>query len=189
MTKEQYSIEMSDFENETYLIECCLKNNRSAQAFLYKKYADKMYSVCLTYAKDSDEACDFLQDAFIKVFKKLDQHNQSGVLGAWIRRIIVNTCLDGIRKKKRLSEVFEPMEKYHEIIEEHYELDSIPANKIMRLVNELPEKASIVMKLFTVEGFGHQEIADHLGITVGTSKSQLSRAKFLLKTALNQSAH
>lgn len=178
---------MDNFENESYLIECCLKNNRAAQEFLYKKYADKMFSVCITYAKDNDEACDFLQDSFIKVFKKLDQFKENGVLGAWIRRIVVNTALSGIRKKSRLNEVFESIETHHEVIEENYELDNIPENKIIRLVNELPEKASIVLKLFTIEGFGHQEIADRLGITVGTSKSQLNRAKFLLKTALNES--
>lgn len=178
---------MNKFETESYLIECCLKNNRAAQEFLYKKHADKMFSVCLTYAKDNDEACDFLQDAFIKVFKKIDQFNQSGPLGAWIRRIVVNTALSGIRKKKRLNEVFEQIEDDYQVIEEHYELESIPENKIIRLVNELPEKAALVLKLFTIEGFGHQEIAERLGITVGTSKSQLSRAKSLLKIALNES--
>ena len=171
--------------DEKDLINRCLNNDRSAHEFFYHLHADKMFSVCMYYAKSRDEACDILQDAYITIFKKLNTFKFNGSLEGWVRRIVVNTALSHIRKNKKVFDLFTTVEELPEYVEDHaLELDEIPRKKIVQLVNELPSKASLVMKLFSLEGYTHQEIAEKLEITVGTSKSQLNRARVLLKTAI-----
>lgn len=174
--------------NEDYreLIGRCLENDRAAQEELYRMHADKMFAVCMYYAGDRDEAADFLQDGYIKVFRKLNTYNFQGSFEGWIRRIIVNTALGHIRKKKHLKISETAVENLPEMVEvEEAELELIPKAKVIEMVNDLPEKASLVLKLFAIEGYTHPEIAEILGITIGTSKSQLNRARTLLKEALN----
>jgi len=168
---------------EQELIEECIAQNRQCQEFLYRKYADKMYNVSLSYAKDEDEACDILQEGFIKVFRNLTNFNQNGSFQGWIRRIIVNTALEHFRKKNRERE---HLSVYHKFIEPRVEniLNTLHAQEIIRLVNQLPAKAAMVLKLYAIEGYSHKEIAGQLEITEGTSKSQLNRARSLLKDSI-----
>ncbi len=167
------------------LIQHCIKNNRHYQEILYRRYADKMYSVCLTYSENDDDACDILQDGFIKVFRKLHKYSFEGSFEGWIRRIIVNTAIELYRKKKREKEVF--MQYHNTISPKNFNeiLDKISARELIKLVNKLPFKAGLVLKLFAIEGYSHIEIAKQLGITTGTSKSQLNRARTLLKEYIN----
>ena len=172
--------------DERELINRCLNNDRSAHEAFYKLHADKMFSVCMYYAKNRDEACDFLQDGYITVFSKLHLFKFKGSLEGWVRRIMVNTALSHIRKNKKVFDLFARVEALPEHSEEEIDLDVIPSKVIIKLVNDLPLKASLVIKLFSIEGYSHQEIADKLEISVGTSKSQLNRARTLLKIALSE---
>lgn len=167
--------------NEEEILAGCLRGDRYSQEILYRRHADKMFSVCLYYADDRDEACDFLQEGFITVFTKLEQYSGNGSLEGWIRRVIVNTAIGHLRKKKRLFESVDDLQLADEDVDYFNEEAQVPFKKVVELVNQLPEKASLVLKLFAIEGYSHQEIAEQLGITVGTSKSQLNRARFLLK--------
>ena len=147
---------------------------------LYKEYAPKMFAVCRSYAQNNDAAKDILQNGFIKVFKKIDQYNHEGEIGAWIRRIIVNTALDYCRKVEREQQVG------LEIINENQfsindTSDNLNLTDLVNVIRTLPEKARIIFNLYVIEGYSHKEIALLLNITEGTSKSQFSRAKKLLQ--------
>lgn len=172
---------MSDKE----LIERCIARERQYQELLYRKYADKMYNVCLTYTKDDDEACDVLQDGFIKVFASLSSYTFGGSFEGWIRKIMVNTALTHYQKKRKETENLSLYKTYIEPAVDTI-LDNINVEAVIELVNKLPEKAGLVMKLYAIEGYDHKEIADLMGISVGTSKSQLNRARSLLKEAMLQ---
>ncbi|PCH87277.1 MAG: RNA polymerase subunit sigma-24 [Flavobacteriales bacterium] len=170
---------------EKDLVEGCIADKRQYQETLYKEYADKMFTVSLTYTDDEDEACDILQEGFIKVFRNLHKFNFEGSFEGWIRKIIVNTALEHYRKRVREEE---NLSVYETHIEPQIEgiLDTINANELIKLVNELPSKAAMVLKLYAIEGYGHKEIAEQMGVTVGTSKSQLNRARFLLKQSMSK---
>jgi RNA polymerase sigma factor (sigma-70 family) len=170
--------------DERDLISRCLNNERSAHEQLYKMHSNKMFSVCMYYASNRDEACDFLQDGYLTVFSKLHLFNFKGSLEGWIRRVIVNTALSHIRKNKKTFDLFTSVEEIPDYVEEDHDLDQIPAKNIIKLVNNLPSKAGLVLKLFSIEGYTHQEISEKLEISVGTSKSQLNRARTLLKSAI-----
>ncbi len=178
-------LESSEIHPEYDLVTRSIGEDRRSQEELYRKYADTMYSVCLTYADNADEACDILQDGFMRVFASLRQFKFQGSFEGWLRRIIVNTALDHYRKKKRVKEhssdyPIEIVSFVEDIIER------ISANELIQLVNQLPGRAAMVLKLYAIEGYPHKEIAQKLDITVGTSKSQLNRARFLLKESMNK---
>ena len=174
--------------SEQELVTNCIAGHRQSQELLYRKYADQMYTVCLSYCKDEDEACDILQEGFIKIFRKIDQYKKENSLRAWIRRVMVNTALDHYRKQKRHEA---KIESYYQITESvskvsNNVLEQISLKELIKLVNELPTKAAMVLKLYAIEGYAHKEIAAKLNISEGTSKSQLHRARGLLKQLLSQ---
>lgn len=147
---------------------------------LYNRFSGRMYAVCLRYAGSAEEAQDILQEGFIKVFKKLDSFRNEGSFEGWIRRIFVNTAIEHFRRKRYLMPV---TEKEENTIEGKYTsaLDDLGAKDIMALVQELSPGYRTVFNMYVVEGYTHKEIADMLGISEGTSKSQLSRAKVILQ--------
>lgn len=169
------------FERE--LIEGCIAGDKQCQELLYRTFADKMYNVSFIYTNDEDEACDILQDGFIKVFRYLGTFHFQGSLEGWIRRIIVNTAIESYRKKKREKEFIESYDNYADPQTEGI-LEKINADDIIKLVNQLPFKAAMVLKLYAIEGYSHKEIAEMMDISEGTSKSQLNRARFLFKEAI-----
>jgi len=136
----------------------------------------------MTYTTNKDEAADVLQEGFIKIFRKIHQFNFEGSLEGWVRKIIVNTALENYRKKAR--EIENLNEYYIEETESEIDLSEYSTNEIIEMVNHLPPKAQIVLKLYAVEGYSHQEISNILNISEGTSKSQLNRARKLLKEIL-----
>ncbi len=168
------------------MISKCLNDERSAQEQLYKLYADKMFSVCMHYAADREEAADFLQNGFLTVFSKLHLFGFNGSFEGWVRRIMVNSALSILRKKKRFNEALENIEYMQELPEHEVDMELIPSAEVIAKVNDLPSKSAMVLKLFAIEGYTHQEISEIMGITVGTSKSQLNRARTLLKIAFNK---
>lgn len=162
------------------LIEGCLKGDRRLQQELYQRFAPKMYGVCLRYATGSEEAQDMLQEGFIKVFRKLDSFRSEGSFEGWIRRIFVNTAIEHFRRKNYLQPITEREEatvegKYLSV------LDDLAERDIIGLVQQLSPGYRTVFNMYVVEGYTHKEIADNLGISEGTSKSQLSRAKLILQ--------
>jgi RNA polymerase sigma factor (sigma-70 family) len=166
--------------SETDLIQGCINGNRQMQEFLYKKFSPKMYGVCLRYAGNTEDANDILQEGFIKIFKNIGKFRSEGSFEGWIRRIFVNTSIEHFRKKVKLYNVTEVQENTIED-KELDALDLLDAKDIISIVNELSPGYKAVFNMHIIEGYSHKEIAGILGITEGTSKSQLARAKGVLK--------
>lgn len=165
---------------ESDLITGCIEGNRRMQEELYRRFAPRMYAVCLRYAGNAEEAEDILQEGFIKVFKKIGSFRSEGSFEGWVRRIFVNTAIENFRRKRYLMPV---TEKEENTIEGKYisVLDELAEKDILGLVQELSPGYRTVFNMYVVEGYTHKEIADMLGISEGTSKSQLSRAKVILQ--------
>lgn len=166
--------------SESDLIRGSIDGDRRMQEELYRRFSPKMYAVCLRYASNSDEAQDILQDGFIKVFKKLDSFRGEGSFEGWVRRIFVNTAIEHFRRKKYMQPV---TEKEENTIEGKYVsvLDELAERDILELVTQLSPGYRTVFNMYVVEGYSHKEIGEMLGISEGTSKSQLSRAKAILQ--------
>jgi RNA polymerase sigma-70 factor (ECF subfamily) len=155
------------------------------QLELYQRFAPKMYGVCLRYAGNAEEAEDILQEGFIKVFNKIGSFRSEGSFEGWIRRIFVNTAIEHFRKKIYLQ----PITEYEEdTVEGKYltVLDSLAEKDIIQLVQQLSPGYRTVFNMYVVEGYTHKQIAEALGISEGTSKSQLSRAKLILQDLVRQ---
>ena len=150
------------------------------QEELYRRFSPRMYAVCLRYAGNPEEAEDILQEGFIKIFKKLGSFRSEGSFEGWIRRIFVNTAIEHFRRKRYLQPV---TEKEENTVEGSYlsVLDNLAERDIMELVQQLSPGYRTVFNMYVVEGYTHKEIGDMLGISEGTSKSQLSRAKVILQ--------
>lgn len=174
------TIQSNQMINESDLLFGCLNGNRRMQEELYRRFSPRMYAVCLRYAGKAEEAEDILQEGFIKVFKKMDSFRGDGSFEGWMRRIFVNTAIEHFRRKRYLMPV---TEKEENSMEGGYNsaLDDLGAKDILALVQELSPGYRTVFNLYVVEGYTHKEIADMLGISEGTSKSQLSRAKVILQ--------
>jgi RNA polymerase sigma-70 factor (ECF subfamily) len=177
-------MEERELYSDSDLVQGCKNNERKYQELLYRKYAKKMYGICLGYAKDRSMAQDILQDGFVKVFKKIGDFREEGSLEGWIRRIITNTALDHLRKKSKLHEFIDDNKEVEEERLDNSILENINADGIFKLITRLPEGAKAVFNLYAIEGYTHKEIADKLEITEGTSKSQFKRARSLLKALL-----
>jgi len=147
---------------------------------LYRRFSPRMYAVCLRYAGNPEEAEDILQEGFIKIFKKLGSFRSEGSFEGWIRRIFVNTAIEHFRRKRYLQPV---TEKEENSVEGSYlsVLDNLAERDIMKLIQQLSPGYRTVFNMYVVEGYTHKEIGDMLGISEGTSKSQLSRAKVILQ--------
>lgn len=166
--------------SESDLIKGCIEGDVQMQRMLYDQFSSKMYGVCLRYAENTEDANDVMQEGFIKVYKSLAKFRAEGSFEGWIRRIFINTCIEHYRKKVKLYNVTEVQENTIEDSELDA-LDSLATKDILNIVNELSPGYKQVFNLHVVEGYSHKEIADMLAITEGTSKSQLARAKGVLK--------
>lgn len=172
--------------NDSALVEKCLKGDQRAQRQLFENFAPKMFSVCLRYAKDTEHAEDILQEAFIKVFSKLKHYEGKGSFEGWIRRIVVNTALDGIRKSIKFNDNVSTEDVGYKLEQTTYQSDNLNEQDLMRLISELPAGYRVVFNMFAIEGYSHKEIADELNISENTSKSQYSRARAYLKLKLDE---
>jgi RNA polymerase sigma-70 factor (ECF subfamily) len=164
------------------IINGCLNGNRRDQELLYRRHAAKMYSVCLQYSGNDEEARDILQEGYIKIFQNLVHYKHEGSFEGWIRRIMVNTALEKYRSKHMLYRVDD--------IDQIPEPDAEPENEdyaglqavdLMGIIRELPPKYRMVFNLFAIEGYSHKEISKMMNISEGTSKSNLSRARAILQ--------
>ena len=172
------------------IVDGCKAQNRSSQQKIYELLYSKMLPVCYRYARSTDEAKDMLQDGFIKVFEKIEQYNVDGSFEGWVRRIIVNTAIDTYRKNKK--EVFIDDESRitddsdWEDMESESEYAGLAINDIVEAMQSLTPGYQTVFNLYVMEGYTHQEIADELEINIGTSKSNLAKAKANMKTMLTE---
>ena len=155
------------------------------QELLYKKFSPKMYAICLRYAGNTDDAQDLLQEGFIKIYKNLEKFRNEGSFEGWMRRVFVNTSIEHFRRKVNLNSITENEEKGIEDSTWNV-LDSLAEKDIIQLIQELSNGYRTVFNLYVVEGYSHKEIGDMLGISEGTSKSQLARAKMILQKKVNQ---
>ena len=165
------------------LIERCQKKDIQAQGTLYKLYAGKMFSLCLKYSKNYAEAEDNLQDAFLTIFNKIDQYKSKGSFEGWMKRIVINTALQRYRKESVLDVI-----KDDNIKDEVVEVDdeNLSLDFLLSIIQKLPDKYRLVFNLYVLDGFSHKEIAKMLNISVGTSKSNLSRARVILKEKIEE---
>lgn len=167
---------------EEELIEGCRKSDRAIQRSLYERYCRKMLVVCMRYSKSTLEAEDILQEGFVKVFKGIMDFRGESKLETWITRIMVNTALNSQRKKLYLLPMVDVTEI--DLPESELSLSGLNYSQLLEMIQALPQGCQVVFNLFAIEGYGHKEIADMLGISEGTSKSQYARARSLIKAKL-----
>lgn len=170
------------------LIKNCLKGQAAAQKQLYSEFAPLMLGVCYRYTKSLQDAEDVLQDGFVRVFKFLDQYNREGELGAWIRRIMVNTALNYLKQSKKYQHdlLFDKTE-LHIVSQDDPEM-LLNAKDLAELIRQLPTGYQTIFNLYAIEGYSHLEIGQMMGISENTSRSQYMRARHLLISWLTNNA-
>ena len=171
--------------DEYELIRGCISQDARCQRMLFDKYAGKMMSVCLRYANDTMEAEDMIQDAFIKVFQYIGQFKFEGAFEGWIRRIVVNTAIRHLEKKKlHFKDIDDNSQHAPKIEAQAY--NHLGEEDLMKLINQLPDGYRLVFNLNVIEGYSHEEIAEMLNIQAGTSRSQLVKARKMLQQQILQ---
>lgn len=169
---------------EIDIIQGCIDGNPKMQEALYKLYSPKMYGVCLRYSGHVEDAQDILQEGFIKVYRNLGKFRREGSFEGWMRRIFVNTAIEHYRKSINLYPVSESQENNVED-KEWSAFDKLAVKDLVKLIQTLSPGYRTVFNLYVVEGYTHREIAEMMGISEGTSKSQLARAKAILQNLVN----
>ena len=158
----------------------------SAQAKIYSLFADKLYKVCLKYSKNHEDAQDTLQDSFLMIFKDIKKFKNKGSFEGWLKRVTINVALQKFRSKSVLKFSDQEDDQIAEALEDIYMEDSkIDLNVLLSLVRKLPGQYQLVFNLYVLDGYSHKEIAKLLNISIGTSKSNLSRARVILQQEIN----
>ena len=165
------------------LISGCKKGDRRSQEQLYKNYADKLFGVCLKYSRNKVEAEDSLHDSFMTIYDKIGQYKSKGSFEGWMKRIAINTVLQKYRKEQHLKlvsdnlmEEIEPEELFHDL----------SLQSLLRYIQELPNKYRLTFNMYVLDGFSHKEISEALGTSLGTSKSNLARARMILREKIKK---
>jgi len=166
------------------LLNDCIKGNRGAQEELYRRYSRVLFGICLKYSRNKTEAEDSLHDSFIVIFDKISQFKNKGSFEGWIKRITINTVLQKYRKEHHLNVVSENIGDEVEI--EIEKRNDIKLSTLLGYVQELPNKYRLTFNLYVLDGYTHKEISTLLGTTTGTSKSNLARAKMILKEKIEK---
>ena len=171
--------------SDLLLIDQCKQSNRKAQMALYGKYCDGMFIIAQRYLKDTAAAEDAMQEAFIKAFQKLSQFKGDVTFGAWLKRIVINTCLDTIKARKLETEPLK--DEVFTIVEVENDwsiADETTVSEVLAAIEELPDNYKTTVKLFLIEGYDHQEISEILQISENASRTYLHRGKTKLKEKL-----
>lgn len=166
------------------LIENCKKNDAKAQSQLYELFSGKLFAICLKYSRNYEEAQDNLHDSFLTIFKKIKQYNNKGSFEGWLKRVSINTALQRYRDKTVLGLVND-----EQLADADVELDDdldLSLDFLLNAIQELPDRYRLVFNLYVLDGYSHQEISDMLEISIGTSKSNLARARVILKKKIEQ---
>lgn len=178
----------TELYSEERIIEGCRQGKREYQEILYRRYAQKMYGICLSYAGSRPLAQDMLQEAFIKIFKNVDNFKEQGSFEGWIRKIVVNTSIDMLRqsgKEQFIDQEYADVQ----VSSGNDALPELQLKDLMGFIARLPKGARMVFNLFAVEGYSHREIAQELNIAEGTSKSQFNRARLMLREWLGEKSN
>lgn len=172
--------------DEVSLIAGCIKGNQMAQKALFDSFSPKFFALCLRYMNSKYDAEDVLQEGMVKIFTKLPEYQGKGSFEGWMRRIIVNTCLDQIRKNQKLKmDVSIDKEEYKLSMNANI-LENMSANELIEEIKKMPPGYRVVFNMFAIEGYSHQEIAKKLGVKESTSKSQYLRARAYLKERIEK---
>ncbi|EGJ99511.1 MULTISPECIES: RNA polymerase sigma factor [Dysgonomonas] len=175
--------------NELQIIAGCKEQKREAQKMLYEVYARKMYSICLRYSSDQDAAQDLLQDGFMKVFANIDSFQDRGSFEGWLKRIFINLALENLRKKKSIIQTSDDVQNLPDVVDDSTEdeqMYKISEGELLKMVQDLPRGYSTVFNLYAIEDYSHKEIAEMMGISEGTSRSQYVRARNILQERVKQ---
>jgi RNA polymerase sigma factor (sigma-70 family) len=169
---------------EEVLLQGCLHKDAACQQEFYNRYSPKMLSVCYRFAKNREDAEDMLQEGFIRIFSQIHQFQHKGALEGWIRKIIVHTCINLLKKNKKFNENVDIQYAQHLSIREEAVSAVIQAKQVIECIRMLPIGYRTVLNLFAIEGYNHKEIAEMLDIEESTSRSQYTRAKAMLEDIL-----
>jgi len=169
--------------NLNELIKLCKKNNINAQSELYKLYKNSLYSLCLKYSKNKEDAQDTLQESFIIIFKSIKKYQGIGSFEGWMKRIVINKAIDKYKSESFINVIVneENLQENDTFIEDF----KLPLDKILNLIQELPSRYRLGFNFYELDHFSHKEISKMLSISEGTSKSNLHRAKLILKDKIN----
>lgn len=179
------SDESQNLENLKNIVEDCVSGNVRAQETLYRMLAPKMFGVCLRYSKDRTEAEDNLQEGFIRVFAYIKNFRHEGSLEGWVRKIMVNVSLEKFRKQNVMYPV-EDISLYDSRVDSNDIIEKLAAEELVALIQELPPRYRMVFNLYVMEGYNHKEIGKEMQISEGTSKSNLARARDILKKKVTE---
>jgi len=171
---------------EQQLVQACIKGNRKAQRQLYESYKRIMFGICLRYAHNRAEAEDMLQDGFVRIFRDLYQYKPIGPFGGWMRRVMVNSCLQHIRRRKKLFPIVDLQQIANSYQADDAIFSQFRQKALVNMIQQLPVGYRVVFNMYVIEGYSHKEIAEKLSISINTSKSQLSRAKAVLRKLLEK---
>lgn len=175
--------------NESSLVEACINNDAKAQRYLFDTYGSKMLGVCARYCRNMEDARDAMQDGFVKIFRIIGTFNGKSKLETWMTRVMMNTAIDHFKKESRFV-LFDTTEKIisddtpDEALFADEESQDLTEEQILEIMNELPDGYRVVFNMYVVDNLSHKEIAERLGISEGTSKSQLARARKHLQQLL-----
>jgi RNA polymerase sigma factor, sigma-70 family len=168
-----------------HIIQGCIDGDRSQQEKLYQMFASKMYGVCLRYSKNPEQAKDILQDGFVKVFEKIGQFRSEGSFEGWLRRLMINTALERFRKQRQVVSL-DLLPDVAEMEDTEDDEVAFSMDELLSYIQMLPERYRMVFNLYVMEEMTHKEVAEMMGITEGTSKSDLSRARVILQNLINK---
>lgn len=169
---------------EELMIQGCLDNMAPAQESLYNRFSPRMLGVCYRFARNREDAEDMMQEGFIKVFSQIHQFRNQGALEGWIRRIIVHTCINVLKKNKKFSDSVDLFHASSIYLNENNIPSILQAKEVVECIRLLPVGYKTVLNLYAIEGYSHKEIASILDIEESTSRSQYTRAKFMLEDIL-----
>lgn len=177
-----------NIENEQEVISQCQQNDRAAQEVLYRHYSGLFYTICLRYTKSEQDAEQLLQDGFLKIFSHISQFEQKGSFEGWLKRIIINTCLDFVKskhyKEERQTIYPEHLFEYSTNTARNLAIDKMETHRIMELVRSLSPVTQTVFNMYAIEGYSHKEIAVQMDISEGTSQWHVNNARKILREKL-----
>ena len=169
---------------EQTIIAGCLHNDAIAQRELYNRYSPKMLSVCYRFAQNREDAEDMLQEGFIKIFSQIHTFQNKGAFEGWIRRVIVHTCINFLKKYKKFNESLDLDYAQNQPVREESIASIMQGKQVIECIRLLPVGYKTVLNLYALEGFSHREISEMLDIEESTSRSQYTRAKSMLESIL-----
>ena len=170
--------------NSEQAVKAAKKGDLSAQRYLYEQYKVSLFTVCLRYSRDRSEAKDILQEGFLSIFKDLHQYKEKGDIGKWMRKVVVNTALQYLRKWKKDWAHVDCQDYEQTLFQKEQVYNKLGEEELMKMIQQLPQGYRVVFNLYVIEGYNHHEIADLLGINESTSRSQLYKAKAVLRLSL-----